>query len=280
MTHHKIIIGDAFDVLPTLESESVNLVVTSPPYWNRRDYNTIKQSGYGQTLKEHLKDMTAAWRECTRILTPDGKIAVNVESIFNKDGNEPVETIALPFEHYGILREIDELEFFGEIIWHKGYYRSNKPLLGSYPYPRTFLVGLSGSERILIFRKCGRRESPNDEIKLRSKLSYDEWLTYANPIWEFEPTKDKDHPAVFPEELPKRLIKMYSFVDDVVLDPFAGSFTSTKAARDLGRNSISIEIQPKYLEIAKKRLKIDEQLRTGVVEYEIVERVMKGGDVH
>ena len=137
------------------------------------------------------------------------------------------------------------------IIWDKG--STDQLMMGSYPYPPNFYT-LNTVEFINIFVKDGQPEKIAKEVKEASRLTKEEWREYISTIWKFPPERDRSHPAPFPPELPRRLIKMYSFKDDIIVDPFMGSGTTAFAAADEDRKFIGYEINPNYIELAKKRL--------------------------
>jgi site-specific DNA-methyltransferase (adenine-specific) len=147
----------------------------------------------------------------------------------------------------------------GAIIWQKSTTMNTTggaTIMGSFPYPRNGIIKLD-YEFILIFKKIGNAEKPGRELKEISKLTKEEWNTYFQGHWNFNGVRQDGHIAMFPEELPKRLIKMFSFVGDTVLDPFAGSGTTSLAAKNLNRNSIGYEINSKFINIIKQKLNID-----------------------
>jgi site-specific DNA-methyltransferase (adenine-specific) len=148
----------------------------------------------------------------------------------------------------------------GAIIWQKPTTMNTTggaSVMGSFPYPRNGIIKID-YEFILVFKKPGEAPKVSKELKEKSKLSKEEWNEYFNGHWNFNGERQTEHLAMFPEELPKRLIKMFSFVGDTVLDPFLGSGTTMLAAKNLGRNSIGYEINPDFLNIIKKKIGIDE----------------------
>lgn len=142
-------------------------------------------------------------------------------------------------------------------------------IMGSYPYPRNGLLKID-YEFVLIFKKDGETPAPSKEIKEQSKLTKEEWNTYFSSHWNFRGAKQKEHLASFPEELPKRLIKMFSFVGETVLDPFLGSGTTSQAAKNLNRNSIGYEINNEFLSIIKNKLNIIDNALWNDIDYEII----------
>lgn len=250
-TIHKFYSGDATSIIKTIKKESIQLIVTSPPYWNAKDYNNKKQLGYYDSYSDYIKKLKIILNSFQKILLPDGKIAINIGNIYQKDLIEKRHfTINLILEIWNILYKNKNLRFMGTIYWKKTTSRNGAVLFGSYPYPSNFMIS-TGLEAIHIFRKIGKREIAKS-IKEKSKVSKTEFRKLREPIWTLNGISKKDHPAVFPFELVSRLIKMYSFNEDIILDPFCGIGTSNMAARKLNRNSIGIDINIKYI---KKCLK-------------------------
>lgn len=246
-----------------LSDESVNLIITSPPYFDLKDYNKgkIKKSQIGSTKSydDYIDRLNKVWAECIRVLTPDGKLCINIMPIF-LSGKET------KFERRVTKLVITDLEHFmhstGKMFTHALFIWDKRKIVrfssfGSYPYPPN-IFSTFPFEWIIVFSKKGKRAKVSAEIKKKSKLTTKEWQDWAvNSIWEMSPAKAKslDHPAPFPEELPKRLIKLFSFYGDTVLDPFLGVGTTALAAKKLGREVIGYEINSNYVKIAKSRLK-------------------------
>lgn len=260
---YKLYCGDSRK-MKELKDESVNLVVTSPPYFDLKNYNNDdnhskkKQIGSPKTYKEYLKNMNKVWEECVRVLTPDGKIAINIMPMF-LSGKEThferriTKTAILDIENF--------MESTGKMFLHSLFIWDKRKIVrfssfGSYPYPAN-IFSTYPYEWIVVFSKKGKRPPVDKKIKEKSKITTKEWQDWAvNSIWEMQPAKAKSvgHPAPFPEELPKRIIKLYSFFGDVVLDPFVGSGTAVKVAKSLGRVGIGYDINPEYIKLAKKNL--------------------------
>lgn len=247
-------IGDCRKILKSFPDERFQLMVTSPPYWDVRDYEHPMQIGFGQTLYEYLEELMKVWKEVVRLLLPDGKIAVNIGNIYYSKPDEKRRTTAnLALLVWNQLNTFNELRFMGTIYWQKTTSRNGAVLFGSYPYPSNFMVS-NAVETIHIFRKKGVRKVPK-EIKELSKITKEEFREYRNAIWCINGNPGNNHPAIFPSELPKRLIKMYSFVGDVILDPFCGIGTTNIEAVKLNRSSIGIDINLSYIKEAISRLK-------------------------
>lgn len=254
-TIHKIYIGDAETLLKKLPDNFFQLMITSPPYWNVRDYGHKNQIGLNDTLEQYLERLNRVWKEVVRVLLPDGKIALNIGNIYYSEPDEKRRTTAnLSLLTWQQLNSFKNLRFMGTIYWQKTTSRDGSVLFGSYPYPTNFMIS-NAVEPIHIFRKVGKRYVPQD-IKERSKVNKEEFKKFRDAIWNDINGIEDEHCAAYPWELPARIIKMFSYVEDWVLDPFLGSGTTTKAAKDLGRNSVGIELTPKYLKIIEKKVEI------------------------
>ena len=251
----KIYLGDS-RAMTEVEDAGIDLAVTSPPYWHLKDYGVPGQIGYGQSLHEYLKDLYRTWRECFRVLREGARLCINIGDQFARAtvyGRYKVIPLHAEFinqcEHIGF-------DFLGAIIWQKKTTMNTTGgavIMGSYPFPPNGIVEID-YEFILIFKKPGLSKKVSPEIKAASKLTKAEWKEYFAGHWHFGGVRQAGHEAMFPEELPRRLIKMFSFVGDTVLDPFLGSGTTVKAALDLARNAVGYEINPDFLEAIPKKM--------------------------
>lgn len=279
MTRHTIVIGDS-SRMPELNDESIHLMVTSPPYWNLKDYGAVNQIGKSDSsYNSYLNKLFNVFRECVRVLVPDGKLVINIMPIFLSGKQSP-------FRRRMTKTVLTDLETFfaglGNMYFHSLYIWDKRKIVrfssfGSYPYPAN-LFSTFPYEWIIVFAKSGKRPPVPREIKEKSKLTQKEWADYCvNSIWEMNPAfaKTEKHPAPFPEELPRRIIKLYSFVGDTVLDPFLGCGTTTKVARELERNSVGYEINSEYLEVIKKKIGFGGQKLVTDIEYLIINRSEK-----
>lgn len=227
-----------------ISTGKVDLIITSPPYFNYINYG----EGIGHETKydEYLSNLKKVFKECYRVLKPGGTFVINITNMKSRLKVEKKSFLyPIVANVIKIMADIGFI-FFDEIIWVKGNANNGalkgKPLFGSYPYPPTPKILDSIFENILVFRKEGKRKKVDKSIKESSKLTKEEWIEYTRGIWFIEPDRKAKHPATFPIEIPKRLIKMYSFKGDVVLDPFAGTGTTLIAAYILDRKSIGYEI--------------------------------------
>lgn len=261
MVFAKIIIGDSRKMIE-LKDSSIDLVVTSPPYWHIKNYGVEGQIGYGQSLHEYLKSLYIVWKECFRVLKPGTRLCINIGDQFLRGiiyGKYKVAPL-----HSELIVQCEKIgfDYMGSIIWHKKTTMNTTGganVMGSYPYPPNGLIEID-YEFILIFKKPGKKTPPSKEIKEKSKLTKEEWKEYFSGHWNFPGERQIEHEAMFPEELPKRLIRMFTFVGDTVLDPFLGSGTTVKAALNLERNAIGYEINEKFLPIIKKKIDINQNL--------------------
>jgi len=270
-TNHKIIIGDSRN-MQDVADESAHLVITSPPYWQLKDYGNGNQIGYNDTYEEYINNLNLVWNECHRVLHKGCRLCINIGDQFARSvyyGRYkiiPIRTEIIKF------CETIGFDYMGAIIWQKVTTCNTSggaTVMGSYPYPRNGIIKLD-YEFILIFKKHGKPPKVSREIKSKSKLTKDEWNKYFVGHWNFAGEKQDKHLAMFPEELPGRLIKMFSYVGDTILDPFLGSGTTLLAAKNLDRNSIGYEINGDFLSIIKAKLKINQNTIFNNASLEII----------
>jgi len=251
---HRVIFGDSRR-MPELADASVDLVVTSPPYWCIKDYEHEGQIGHNQTYEEYLADLRSVIAECHRVLRPGCRAAVNIGDQYlraTEHGRYRVQPI--PADLSVIGREIG-FDFMGNIIWQKTSTTRTTgggTWMGSVYYPKDGHVTYE-HEYILLFRKRGRWRRPTPEQKAKSRLTQQQRSAWFRGMWRLKPEKQDEHVAMFPVELPRRLIKMYSFHGETVLDPFLGSGTTTLAAMMEGRDSVGYEINPEFESIIRAK---------------------------
>lgn len=277
-THHKIINGDSRQMTELLDN-SVHLAITSPPYWQLKDYGTDNQIGFHDSYENYINNLNLVWKECYRTLHNGCKLCVNIGDQFAR---------AVYYGRYKVIPIREEIikfcenigfDYMGAIIWQK-VTTSNTTgggvQMGSYPYPRNGILKLD-YEFILVFKKLGDSPKPTKEQKEFSKMTAEEWNTFFAGHWNFSGARQNRHIAMFPEELPRRLIKMFSFVGETVLDPFAGSGTTALAAKNTDRNSVGFEINPEFIPIIKEKLEVHQKDLNGTT-YEFLQQKTETDD--
>ena len=246
-TNHTLINGDSRN-LSLLPSKSVHLIITSPPYWQLKDYGSNNQIGFHDSYEAYINNLNMVWAECFRILHDGCRLCINIGDQFARSvyyGRYKVIPIRTE-----IIRCCEALgmDYMGAIIWQKQTTMNTTgggAIMGSFPYPRNGILKID-YEFILLFKKQGKAPKPSQEQKAASEMTKEEWNAFFASHWNFGGAKQDGHIAVFPEELLHRLIKMFSFVGETVFDPFMGSGTTALAARNLQRNSIGYEINPNF----------------------------------
>jgi len=259
-TFHRLINGDARD-LSFLDDMSVHLVVTSPPYWNLKRYNeNPDQLGHIQDYETFLAELERVWRHIFRILVPGGRLVCVVGDV------------CVARRHFGrhlvfplhadicvICRQIG-FDNLNPIIWHKianaSYEVPNGSKFLGKPYEPNAIIK-NDMEFILMQRKPGGYRKPTEAQREASRLTKEEFDRWFQQIWNITGASTKHHPAPFPLELAIRLVRMFSFVGDTVLDPFCGTGTTMVAALRTGRNSIGVEIDPEYCRMSARYLKAE-----------------------
>ncbi|MEO8399802.1 MAG: DNA methyltransferase [Ignavibacteriaceae bacterium] len=244
-----------------LSDNSVHLAITSPPYWQLKDYGTEDQIGFHDSYENYINNLNLVWKECYRTLHKGCRLCVNIGDQFAR---------AVYYGRYKVIPIREEIikfcenigfDYMGAIIWQK-VTTSNTTgggvQMGSYPYPRNGILKLD-YEFILIFKKLGEAPKPTKEQKELSKMTAEEWNTFFAGHWNFAGARQNNHIAMFPEELPRRLIKMFSFIGETVLDPFAGSGTTSLAAKNLDRNSVGFEINQEFIPVIKEKLEVHQK---------------------
>ncbi len=258
-TTHRIINGDSRQ-MNLIKDKSVHLIITSPPYWQLKDYGTDNQIGFHESYESYINNLNLVWSECNRVLHDGCRLCINIGDQFARSvyyGRYkviPIRTEIIKFcESIG-------MDYMGAVIWQKQTTMNTTgggAIMGSFPYPRNGILKID-YEFILIFKKQGNAPKPTEEQKHLSEMSKDEWNAYFASHWTFGGAKQEGHIAMFPEELPARLIKMFSFAGETVLDPFMGSGTTALAARNLQRNSIGYEINSEFIPFYKSKLNVQQ----------------------
>ena len=256
-TSHYLINGDARD-LSFIKDESIHLVITSPPYWSLKRYNdNPAQMGHINNYEAFLSELIKVWREVHRVLVPGGRLVCVVGDVcLSRRENGRHFVMPLHADIQVICRKIG-LDNLNPIIWHKisnATFEANTSakFLGK-PYEPNAIIK-NDIEFILMQRKPGGYRQPSEIQRKLSMIPKDKFDSWFSQIWNITGESTREHPAPYPFELANRLVRMFSFVGDVVLDPFCGSGTSMLAAMQSGRHSIGVEIDPAYCNIIERRL--------------------------
>lgn len=257
-TRHQMVLGDS-RYMEGIPDESVHLVVTSPPYWTLKDYpRRDGQLGLVADFEEFLSELDNVWRHVFRVLVRGGRLVIVVGDVclprrhFGKHVVYPL--------HAGIQEHCRKIGFdnLAPIIWYKianAQFESNRctNFLGK-PYEPNAIIK-NDIEYILFQRKPGGYRQPTLAARLMSVIPEDCQRQWFQQIWDIRGASTRNHPAPYPLALAERLVRMFSFVGDTVLDPFMGTGTTNLAAGRWGRNSIGFEIEPKYFDMACSRLR-------------------------
>ncbi|MBX3472992.1 MAG: site-specific DNA-methyltransferase [Planctomycetes bacterium] len=272
-TTHKLFIGDARH-FPYIADESVHLVVTSPPYWTLKRYNdSPAQLGHVKDYEQFLADLNRVWNEVYRVLVPGGRMVCVVGDVClsrKLHGRHVVVPL-----HADICVQCRKIGFdnLNPIIWHKisnaTYEVSNGSKFLGKPYEPNAIIK-NDIEFILMQRKPGGYRKPTTAQRDSSRMSKEEFDTWFQQIWTITGASTKNHPAPYPLELADRLVRMFSFTEDIVLDPFSGTGTTMLAAMKAGRNSLGIEVDPGYANSAMTRLHRDGSTLFSKVELDLV----------
>ena len=265
-TKHLIIVGDS-SRMPEIPDGFVDLIVTSPPYYDVKNYSQTKECiGEKDDYQQYLQSLFLVFKECWRVLKPTGFICVNVSNV-RKD--QQLVTVASD-----VCRVLEKrFILIDDIIWKKpdGYASRRWMVTANHPHPLLYYPN-NVCEHIYILRKSRERRKIPREV-LNENVLNERWLRgVQSDVWQFNTEGCSFHPAPFPEKLPARCIKLYSLKNDCVLDPFLSSGTVMKIARDLGRNSVGIELNSEYLPKIKERVGFGQQGLEGKNEYYVIDR--------
>lgn len=257
-TYQRLINGDARD-LTFLEDESIHLVVTSPPYWNLKRYNeNPDQLGHVNDYESFLRELEKVWKGVFRILVPGGRLVCVVGDVCVSRRRFGRHLVFPLHADISVLCRKIGFDNLNPIIWHKIANASFEVENGSKflgkPYEPNAIIK-NDMEFILMQRKPGGYRKPSEEQRKLSKIDKRDFDTWFQQIWNVTGASTRNHPAPFPLELATRLVRMFSFHGDTVLDPFCGTGTTMIAALRYGRNSIGIDIEPEYCRMAARYLK-------------------------
>lgn len=266
-TTHQLHLGDARD-LTWIDDETVHLVVTSPPYWTLKEYAEHEdQMGAIENYEQFLDQLDRVWKECERVLVPGGRICCVVGDVClprKRTGRHYIVPLHADIQVRSRRLSLDCLT---PILWHKianGVTEAEGNGAGFYGKPyQPGAVVKNDVEYILFLRKGAGYRSPTTIQKALSMLTKNEMQTWFRSFWnDIRGVSTRaGHPAPYPVDLAERLIRMFSFAGDTVLDPFLGTGSTTRAALACGRNSIGNEIEPRYMAIARERVEREIELR-------------------
>ena len=259
ITTHTLRCGDARK-LETIPDASIHLVVTSPPYWTLKKYNDhTAQLGAVQSYDEFMNELDKVWSHCYRALVPGGRLVCVIGDVCLARRRNGGRHMVMPL-HADISVRCRRIgfDYLTPILWHKianaSYEVENGSSFLGKPYEPNAIVK-NDVEYILMLRKSGGYRKPSEHQRFLSKLTKEEHAKWFRAFWTDLPgASTREHPAPFPVELAYRLLRMFSFAEDTVLDPFAGTFTTTVAAIKSGRNSIGYEIDPEYYKLGRERV--------------------------
>jgi DNA modification methylase len=257
-THHKLVCTDS-RFISFIPNESVHLVVTSPPYWTLKEYPSHKgQLGFVEDYESFLDQLDMVWKHTLRVLVPGGRLVVVVGDVC-LPRRRLGKHVVVPL-HASIQERCRKLGFdnLAPIIWYKIAnvrleVENGSRFLGK-PYEPNGVVK-NDIEYVLFQRKPGGYRQPSDLARVLSVIPEPLQREWFQQIWSIRGASTRHHPAPYPVELAERLIRMFSFVGDTVLDPFMGTGTTNLAASRWGRNSIGIDVEPKYFKLARDRLR-------------------------
>lgn len=240
-----ILSAQAESILPTFDSNCIDMIITSPPYNFGRDYD---QHNDKIDYQLYFKQLNKIWNECYRVLKPDGRIAIDIM---------PVYTDNIPTHHI-ISRQLQDIGFKwkAEILWEKSNYSCPYTCWGSWQSPSSPYLKYSWEFIEVFVKKELKKEGNKEDITITGQ-EFKDWV-YAK--WTIAPEhrmKKFGHPAMFPEEIPCRLINLFTYKNDIILDPFNGVGTTTLVAHHEGRKYIGIDISEKYCKVAKERIEND-----------------------
>ena len=256
-THHALRLGDARQ-LDWISDGSVHLVVTSPPYWTLKKYNDHpNQLGSVSEYQVFLDELDRVWTHCYRVLVPGGRLVCVIGDVCLARKRNGGRHMVVPL-HADISIRCRRIgfDYLTPIFWHKisnaRYEVENGSSFLGKPYEPNAIIK-NDIEYLLMLRKPGGYRKPTMEQRVHSKLSKEEHHQWFRPIWtDIAGASTRDHPAPFPVDLAYRLIRMFSFTDDLVLDPFAGTGSTVIAAIRAGRNSTANEVDPAYFDHAER----------------------------
>ncbi|MCE5259736.1 MAG: site-specific DNA-methyltransferase [Chloroflexi bacterium] len=261
VTTHRLIQADARE-LSFISDASVHLVVTSPPYWTLKRYNeNPQQLGHIEQYEEFLEELNKVWRHCYRVLVPGGRLVCVVGDVCLSRRNYGRHLVVPLHSDISVACRKIGFDNLNPIIWYKisnaNFEANNGTKFLGKPYEPNAIIK-NDIEFILMQRKPGGYRNPTEEQRRLSMIAKNDYNTWFRQIWDIPGASNRQHPAPFPLELANRLIRMFSFYGDTVLDPFLGTGTTMLAAIQAERNSIGIDIDSEYCRMAASRLRSNE----------------------
>jgi DNA modification methylase len=258
---NRLFAGHAAEELAGFPAGCIDLVVTSPPYWTAVQYE--QGACAWASYEDYLDHMQAVWSQCARVLRPNAKLCINapvmpIPKAMIRQHTRHLKNIAFDMEQR-ILAETD-LHRYALFVWQK---QTSKMMFGSYPHPGNIIEN-NTVEFINVYVKPGKPPKFDRDVKDANELTRTEWLDLTQQVWFLYPEDVKrggEHPAPFPEKLPARLMRLYTygatthFPGEIVLDPFVGTGTTCAIAKSMGRRYVGIDINPAYVEIARERVR-------------------------
>lgn len=238
--------GDCLNVMPLLSQ--AHLIITSPPYWNQKTYS------YWPLYEQYMSSVQLWVAECANIIEPGRHVfwVIPDKLPWPPRENGTKQRLYMPvYADTEAMAAGTGLVCEFPIVWKKPH--GSQKMFGSYPYPPT-IIHTPMTERICVWRNPGKYERRDKSVKQESKFGKREWVDWGQDLWEIRPETNINHPAPFPLEIPKRIITLWSFKNDIVLDPFLGSGSTLVACVNTGRRGVGIELSEEYCEIAAKRV--------------------------
>jgi len=270
-----------------IPDNTIHLIVTSPPYYNIKDYSkdgyqtnkhslqNVNDLGSIESYENYINELLKVWKECERVLKPNGKLVINTplmpmkKADYNSHYNRHIYNIDADIQH-SILTNIKNIFLFDVYIWNRT--NPTKSLMfGSYPYPRNFYAQ-NTSEFVTVYVKDGEPIfNVSKDSREKSKLTEQEWVEFTQQVWNIPVPNKNDiaygkHSAIMPEEIARRCIRLFTFEGDIVLDPFAGSGTTLKVAKELNRKYTGYELYESYKNIINTKIDNSNNLFSNITE--------------
>lgn len=234
--------GDCLDILPNIDDNSIDCIITSPPYNFDMDYNTYEDN---KKWNDYFDWLDKVWKECYRVLKDDGRLIINVQPLFSD---------YIPSHSIITSRVLDiGFKWKAEILWEKNNYNCGYCTWGSWKSPSMPYMKYTWEFVEVFVKKQYKKVGDNKNIDITA----DEFKKWVVAKWNIAPEKNMKeygHPAMFPEELPERLLKLFTYQHDIILDPFMGCGTVGVVCERTNRSFIGIEIDEKYFKAAKERI--------------------------